>query len=140
MPGTKCDASKITALNIEFVVKPGEAHKVHAALLPAINGALGAVAGFAGSLVMISNYETRLVTVVTLWGGEDQMQRCNENVRWVRALVAPYLDRCLRIQTLAAYLPEQTPFSQPSQRVEEPDSEEALEIPQNEEASAVLVV
>jgi hypothetical protein len=98
-------SSRITALNIEFVAKPNEAHKIHAALPAAINGALGDVAGFAGSFVMIANHEARLVTVVTLWSGEDRMQRCQENVRWVRALLAPYLDRCLRVQTLAAYVP-----------------------------------
>jgi hypothetical protein len=97
--------SRITALSIEFVAQPNEAHKIHAALPAAIDGALGEVAGFAGSFVMIANHEARLVTVVTLWSGEDRMQRCNENVRWVRALLAPYLDRCLRVQTLAAYVP-----------------------------------
>ncbi|MGB2624116.1 MAG: hypothetical protein WA857_17380 [Candidatus Acidiferrum sp.] len=95
--------SSIAALNIEFVAKPGEAHKVRAALPAALSSAFGEVAGFAGSFVMIANQETRLVTVVTLWSGEDGMRRCNENVRWVRALLAPYLDRCLRVQTLAAY-------------------------------------
>lgn len=103
--GMSYAASRITALSIEFVAKPNEAHKVHAALPAAINGALGEVAGFAGSFVMIANHEARLVTVVTLWSGEDRMQRCSENVRRVRALMAPYLDRCLRIQTLAAYVP-----------------------------------
>ena len=98
-------SSRISALNIEFVAKPNEAHKVHTALPTAINGALGDVAGFAGSFVMIANHEARLVTVVTLWSGEDRMQRCQENVRWVRALLAPYLDRCLRVQTLSAYVP-----------------------------------
>ncbi len=98
-------SSRIMALTIEFVAKPNEAHKIHAALPAAIDGALGEVAGFAGSFVMIANHEARLVTVVTLWSGEDRMQRCSENVRWVRALLAPYLDRCLRVQTLAAYVP-----------------------------------
>ena len=97
--------SCITALSIEFVAKPNEAHKVHAALPVAINGALGEVEGFAGSFVLVANHEARLVTVVTLWSGEDRSQRCSENVRWVRALLAPYLDRCLRVQTLAAYVP-----------------------------------
>ena len=54
---------------------------------------------------MISNLEARLVTVVTLWTGEDRVQCCNANVRWVRALVKPYLDHCLRVQTLFAYVP-----------------------------------
>ncbi len=95
--------SCVAALNIEFVAKPGEAHKVRAALPAALSSAFGEVAGFAGSFVMIANQEARLVTVVTLWSGEDGMRRCNENVRWVRALLAPYLDRCLRVQTFAAY-------------------------------------
>ena len=103
--------SRITALNIEFVAKPNEAHKVHAALPAAIDGALGEVAGFAGSFVMIANHEARLITVVTLWTGEDRAQRCAENLRWVRALLAPYLDRCLRVQTLAAYTPAAAPHS-----------------------------
>ena len=104
-PGLCYTSSRITALSIEFVAKPNEAHKIHAALPAAIDGALGEVAGFTGSFVMIANHEARLVTVVTLWSGEDRMQRCNENVRWVRALLAPYLDRCLRVQPLAAFVP-----------------------------------
>jgi len=105
-------SSRITALSIEFVAKPHEAHKVHAALPAAINGALGEVAGFAGCFVMIANHEARLVTVVTLWSGEDRMQRSSENLRWVRALLAPYLDRGLRVQTLATYVPAALQISQ----------------------------
>jgi hypothetical protein len=97
--------SGIMALSIEFVAKPGEAYKVHATLPKAIDGALGEVTGFAGSFVMIANHEARLVTVVTLWNGKDRSRRCSENERWVRALLAPYLDRCLRVQTMAAYIP-----------------------------------
>lgn len=128
-------SSRIAALNIEFVAKPSEAHKIHAALPAAINGALGEVAGFAGCFVMIANHEARLVTVVTLWSGEDRMQRCSENERWVRALLAPYQDRCLRVQTLAAFVPGAT---QSSQQFEQPCSEEALEaVLQEEQAICV---
>jgi hypothetical protein len=125
-------SSRITALSIEFVAKPNEAHKVRAALPAAIYGALGEVAGFAGSFVMIANHEARLVTVVTLWSGEDRMQRCNENLRWVRALLAPYLDRCLRVQTLAAYVPA-APEMSPS--LDQPCSEEPFETGLHEEPS-----
>ena len=54
---------------------------------------------------MISDQEARLVTVVTLWAGEDGRKRCGENARWVHALLAPYLDRSLRVQTMVAHLP-----------------------------------
>ncbi|MGC1485873.1 MAG: hypothetical protein WA789_18925 [Candidatus Acidiferrum sp.] len=65
---------------------------------------------------MIANHEARLVTVVTLWSGEDRSQRCSENVRWVRAFLAPYLDHCLRVQTLAAYMPGAPQDSQEFER------------------------
>lgn len=123
-------ASRVTALNIEFVAKPHEAHRVHAALPAAITSAFGEVAGYAGSFVMIANHEARLVTVVTLWTGEDRMQRCNENVRRVRALLAPYVDRCLRVQTLATYVPCAT---QVPQEFEPSQPELALDIAQDQE-------
>ena len=96
----------ITALSIEFVAKPDVAHNVQGSLPAAIHGALGEVAGFAGGFVLIANYEARLVTVVTLWTGEERKRRCHDNLKWVRALLTPYQDRCLRVQTLAAYVPE----------------------------------
>jgi hypothetical protein len=97
--------SPVTALTVEFVAKPQEAHRVEAAIPAAIVGALKDVTGFAGCMVMISEQEARLVTVVTLWAGNDRVKICGENVRWVRALLAPYVDRCLRVQTMVAHLP-----------------------------------
>jgi hypothetical protein len=95
----------MTALSIEFVAKPQEADRVEAAIPAAIAGALKDVLGFAGCLVMISDQEARLVTVVTLWAGHDRMKRCSQNVRWVNALLTPYLDRRLRTQTMVAHMP-----------------------------------
>jgi hypothetical protein len=95
----------IAALSIEFVAKPQEAHRVEAAIPAAIADALKDVTGFAGCLVMISDQEARLVTVVTLWAGDDRVNRCSQNARWVHALLKPHLDLCLRVQTMVAHLP-----------------------------------
>jgi hypothetical protein len=95
----------MTALTVEFVAKPQEAHRVETAIPAAIAGALKDVDGFAGCLVMISHHEARLVTVVTFWTGNDRAKCCGQNVRWVHALLAPYLDRRLRVQTMAVHLP-----------------------------------
>jgi hypothetical protein len=95
----------ITALSIEFVAKPQEVHRVQAGIPAAIAGALKDVRGFAGCLVMVSDQEARLVTVVTLWTGNERVKCCRENVRWVNALLAPYLDRRIRLQTMVAHLP-----------------------------------
>jgi hypothetical protein len=103
-PASVSGAPPIAALSIEFVAKPQIAHRVQAAVPAAIAGALKDVNGFAGCLVMISDQEARLVTVVTLWTGNERVKCCRENVRWVNALLAPYLDRRVRVQTVVAHL------------------------------------
>jgi hypothetical protein len=105
-------SSRVIALSVEIVAKPQEAHRVETAIPKAFAGALKDVTGFAGCLVMISDQEARLVTVVTLWTGEDRANRCRENLRWVHALLAPYVDRCLRVQTMLACLPVSPPAEQ----------------------------
>jgi len=97
--------SLVTALSVEFVAKPQEARRAQSAIPSALAGALKEVTGFAGCLVMVSDQEARLLTVVTLWSGNDRHKRCAENARWVHALLAPYVDRRLRVQTLVAHLP-----------------------------------
>jgi len=101
----KLGVPPLTALSIEFVAKPQEAHCVEVAIPTAVAGALKDVTGFVGCLVMVSDQEARLVTVVTLWAGHGRTKCCNKNVRWVNALLAPYLDRRLRTQTMVAHLP-----------------------------------
>jgi hypothetical protein len=54
---------------------------------------------------MVSDQEARLVTVVTLWAGEDARERCAENARWVQTLLTPFIDRQLRMQYLVALMP-----------------------------------
>ncbi len=98
-------AAEFTAVSIEFVAKPQEAHRVETTIPAAIGRALKYVTGFAGCLVMIPEQEARLVTVVTFWDGEDCVKRRSQNVRCVQALLAPYLDRLLRVQTMVAHLP-----------------------------------
>jgi len=91
------------ALSVEFVAKPEKARSATTFLPKAILRALKEVAGFAGCVVMSSDQEARLVTVIIFWSGNDCHRRCRENVRWVRALLAGYVDRCLRVQTLLAH-------------------------------------
>jgi hypothetical protein len=105
LAGAASGSPPITALSIEFVAKPQEAQRVQVAIPAAIAGALKDVTGFAGCLVMISDQEARLVTVITLWTGNERVKCCRENVRWVNALLAPYLDRRIRVQTMVAHLP-----------------------------------
>jgi hypothetical protein len=99
------DASGVTALSVEFVAKPEKARSAPAAIPAAITGAFRDVTGFAGCLVMVSAQEARLVTVVTLWAGNDGEKYRDKNLRWVQALLAPFVDHCLRAQTLVVHGP-----------------------------------
>jgi hypothetical protein len=98
-------SSSVTAYSVEFVAKPSEVQKAQSALAPAIAGTLKEVTGFAGCMLMSSDQEARLMTVVTFWRGADRLKHCNANTRWVNALLAPYMDRRLRVQTMMAQLP-----------------------------------
>jgi hypothetical protein len=98
-------ASSSLAMTIEFVAKPDKARSAPASLPAAITDTLKEVTGFAGCIVMVSDQEARLITVVTLWTGNDSQKCCAKNLRWVRALLSNYIDRCLRVQTMVAHLP-----------------------------------
>lgn len=62
--------SGLTAFSFEFVAKPDEA--TSPLRLPVtIQSGLEDIAGFAGSLVMISDQKARLITVIIFWSGTE---------------------------------------------------------------------
>ena len=98
-------ANGLTAFSFEFVAKPDEAANATLYLPAAIQSGLQDVPGFAGSLVMVSDLEARLITVIIFWEGTEARKSCALSLRRVRTLLAPYLDRCLRAQNMLAHLP-----------------------------------
>ena len=99
-------AASLTALSIEFVAKPAEARRAEISIPEAVNNTLKGVCGYAGCLVMVSDQEARLITVITFWIGEDRGKRCHENQRWLCKLLAPYVEGCWRSRTFAAHRAE----------------------------------
>lgn len=99
-------ANSLTVSSFEFVAKPEQAAEATLSLPGALKSGLQDIAGFAGSLVMVSHREARLFTVIIFWSGTEARRSCERSVRRVRALLAPYMDRCLRAQNLFAHLPK----------------------------------
>jgi hypothetical protein len=99
------EVSQTMVHSVQFVATPKAALVAPTAIQSAVTQTLNEVTGFRGCLVMISDQEKRLVTVLTFWFGENRSRYCNENVSWIYRLIAPYLDHFLRAQTLSAYLP-----------------------------------
>lgn len=106
--------NQVIAFSLEFVAKPEQATGAPLFLPAAIQSGLEDIAGFAGSLVMASDQEARLITVIIFWNGTEARRSCERSVRRVRALLAPCLDRCLRVQNLLARAPTAQDFPQPS--------------------------
>jgi len=63
--------NSFTAFSFEFVAKPEEAASAVLVLPAAIQSALEDFAGFAGSLVMVSDSEARLIRVTIFWQGSE---------------------------------------------------------------------
>jgi hypothetical protein len=110
-----------TAISIEFVAKPNEAHRVHALVPAAITATLDGVEGFAGCAVMASSQEERLVTVLTFWHGDLTAKAAGVNSSWVCKILDRYMDHRLRVQTMRTQLaiasPRQTDGERDEQRV-----------------------
>jgi hypothetical protein len=97
--------TRCTILSLEFVAKPESAQNAPISLPEALQAAFQEMTGFRGSMVMVSEQEPRLITAAIFWSGSDWQQRCSQCVRRARALLAPYVDRSLRVQTMVAHLP-----------------------------------
>src|SRR5712672_2005108 len=97
-------AARSAALSIEFIAKPEETYRLREAILTTLQDGLGQVPGFVRCLVMISDREARLITVITFWTWAEETPFCSKRAGWVQNLLMPYVDHCLRVQTLEAYL------------------------------------
>src|SRR5690349_23557063 len=82
-------ASRLTAFSFEFVAKPEKAVGAPLSLSAAMQSGLEDMLGFAGSLVLVSDHEARLITVIIFWEGSEARESCALSLRRVRALLAP---------------------------------------------------
>jgi hypothetical protein len=89
----------LTALSVEFVAVPREAKRLRDVIPADLEAALQVLDGYKGCMVLVSDQEARLVTVITLWSGSEGLKQCRENAKWVKHLLTPYVDRWLRTQT-----------------------------------------
>lgn len=98
-------AAPMAASSIEFVAKPEEAQRLRTAIPAALQDAFADVPGFAGCLVMITDREARLVSVLTFWTGPERVTQATKRERWLHRILRSYIDHCLRVRTLDAYVP-----------------------------------
>lgn len=94
----------IIAHSLEFVALPGRAEGIQIEIPTAMRHAFRDTEGFVGSMVLVSEQEARLVTVITLWTGANRLALCGECETRLRRWLAPYVDRSLRTRRFASYV------------------------------------
>lgn len=97
-------APRLFAHMVEFVTLPGQAERLQAEIPLALRRANGRSDGFAGCIVMFSEQEARLVTLITLWRDGNHTNECNGNSTRLKTLLAPYVDRWLRARSFHTFV------------------------------------
>lgn len=100
----------VSTHSVQFVAAPGKTLKLQSTLPVAIRESLRVAPGFAGCMVMVSDQEARLVTVVTLWTGKERAHNCAENAARIKKLLSPFVDRWLRSDTHLAHFSMLSPL------------------------------
>jgi hypothetical protein len=100
--GSEASSPLVFAHGVEFVTLPGESEKLQREIPLVIRDANGESDGFLGCIVLFSEQEARLVTVITLWTGRDRAKQCNE--KRLKGLLEPYVDCWLRARSFVTFL------------------------------------
>ena len=92
----------VIAMRVDFVVKPGKEESVSETIDTILENSFGRERDFLHALVMVSEMESRLVTVITFWNSNGFAEARERRVNWLRQKLAQYLDQSLRVQTCCA--------------------------------------
>jgi len=105
----KIAQERAVALRAEFVLKPGKEGKVHKTIDEIVSNSFSQDKEFLQGLVMVSEMESRLVTVITFWHPDGFAEARERRARWLSERLRPYLDKSLRVQTFSAHVMEAKP-------------------------------
>ncbi len=100
---SKHDESVI-ALRAEFVLKPGNEEDVRRDIDLILANSFGRDRQFLQALVLVSEMESRLVTVITFWQASGFTEARERRVVRLRQKLQPYLDKSLRVHTFSAHV------------------------------------
>ena len=95
---------RVWAQGLDFVGIPGDPEKLQREVLSIVQHANAGSAGFIGSLVLFSEQEGRLATVITLWTDAVRLNQRSRSTNRLRRLLGPYVDRWLRSSKLVTFL------------------------------------
>ena len=92
-------ASGVMALHLDFVAKPNGARELNRELGAVLKRAGLVQEGLETGLLLVSDREARLVTLLTVWNAEQFASRREQRITWMQKLLAPFADGPVRAQT-----------------------------------------
>jgi hypothetical protein len=95
---------EIVSHSVEFVALPGRTAGIQSEIPLAMRHAFNRTDGFVGCVVLVSEQEARLITVLTLWTGLNRRALCSESEKRLQKWLAPYVDRWLRTRRFASFV------------------------------------
>lgn len=99
---TKISISQLFALGIEFVAHPGDTEKLQSEIPLLMLDANNKFENLCYCMVLFSEHEARLVTVIALWSERGRAMARNE--KRLKRLLEPYVDRWLRTRNYVTFL------------------------------------
>ncbi len=97
----------LNARAVEFIAKPGKIRQLQCCIREGIMRVLESHREFSSALLLTSHKEPRLVVVLTFWNSKEAAlnHRWEESVE-VRRMVFPMIDKCCKVHSYEAALPE----------------------------------
>ena len=92
-------AHGVMALHLDFVAKPEGTQELNCELETVLNAAGLAEEGLETALVLVSDREARLVTLLTFWDASRFSSARERRVAWMQKLLSPFADGPVRAQT-----------------------------------------
>jgi len=103
----KQGSSALVALRLDFVAKPNNYADLTSELEEVIQSARLASEGLTASILLVSDREARLVTVIGFWDCRQFWATRERCIAWMKKLMAPYADGSVRVHTsLPAFVKE----------------------------------
>lgn len=103
----RMETGTLNARTVEFIAKAGKMEELREKIRSGVTEILRQRTGFAGSMVLTSHKEPRLVLVLTFWKTvRDATNNRWEDARAVQQQLRPLIDVRTKVHTYEASLPE----------------------------------
>lgn len=97
--GKSCGGSSFLTLHLDFVAKPTGNRDLATDVASALEDAQMGDKGLQAAMLLISDREARLVTLLTFWERARFLAGREQRVAWMQKLLAPFADGSVRAQT-----------------------------------------